>query len=100
MDQILLKKAPAPPGLAVTQTGRFGLLGQAMLRNQQNALELFGARPLNLRESAVALGVTMNTLRKWIHGGHVQAIRIGKAGHFRIRPQEISRVLAEGVTHG
>jgi hypothetical protein len=99
MDQLTVKKAPAPPGVAVSQTARFGLLGQAMLRNQQNALELFGARPLNLRESAMALGIAMTTLRIWIKKGHVQAIRIGPLGHFRIRPEEIRRVLTQGVCH-
>lgn len=100
METVTLKRAPAPAGVAVTQTGRYGLLGQAMLKNQQNALALFGARPLSLRESAVALNISVGTLRKWIHLKYIAALRVGRNGHFRIRPEEIQRLLRDAGQQG
>jgi excisionase family DNA binding protein len=102
MDQITVKRAPVAPAVATTQTGRYGLVAQAMLQNQQNNLTLFRQRPLGLREAAVALGVSLVTLRKWVNQKYIAAIRVGSRGHWRIRPEEIERVLNEntqGVSH-
>jgi excisionase family DNA binding protein len=95
METIHLKRSPAPPGTAVTQRARFSLVGQALLQNQQRNLAMFNERPLSLREAATALNVGHHTLRNWIHAGIVRAVRVGKAGHFKIRPSEIRRVLGE-----
>jgi excisionase family DNA binding protein len=95
METVHLKRAPAPPGVAVTQTGRFGFLGQALLQNQQRNLAMFNERPLSLREAATALNVGHHTLRNWVHQGLIHAIRIGSKGHFKFKPSEIRRVLGE-----
>jgi excisionase family DNA binding protein len=100
MDQLTLKRAPLPPALAVGQDARFGLLGAAMLRNQQQNLALFGERPLSLREAAVALNVSMQTLRRWIKIKLVNAIKVGRYGHYKLRPAEIRRVLEGNVVQG
>lgn len=100
METVTLRRAPAPAGVAVTQTGRYGLLGQAMLRNQQNALALFGARPLSLRESAIALNISPSHLRRLVHAGIVSAVRFGKMGHFKIKPEEIQRLLRDAGRQG
>lgn len=97
MDQITLKRAPLPSALAVGQDARFGLLGAAMLRNQETNLALFAERPLSLRESAVALNVSMQTLRRWIKLKLVNALKVGRYGHYKIRPAEIRRVLEGGM---
>jgi excisionase family DNA binding protein len=95
METIHLKRAPAPPGTALTQRARFGLVGRALLENQQRNLAMFNERPLSLREAAAALNVGHHTLRNWVHAGLVHAVRVGKAGHFKFRPSEIRRVLGE-----
>jgi excisionase family DNA binding protein len=41
---------------------------------------------------ARALGVTVNTVKAWIRGGAVQAIRL-PSGHFRIPRRELERLL-------
>ncbi len=68
-----------------------------MLRNQETNLALFAERPLSLRESAVALNVSMQTLRRWIKLKLVNALKVGRYGHYKIRPAEIRRVLEGGM---
>ena len=97
MDQLTVKRAPTPPGVATTQAGRHGLLGQALLQNQQQNLTLFRQRPLGLREAAVALGCSLVTLRKWVNLKYIAALRFGPRGHWHITPEEIQRVLRENT---
>ena len=46
-------------------------------------------RPLKLREAADRLGVSPDTMRRWIKAGVVPAFRVGVAGQYRIRQVDL-----------
>jgi excisionase family DNA binding protein len=48
-------------------------------------------RPLNVREVADALGLSVHTIRAWISRGRLTHVRLGRA--IRVLPDEIQRVL-------
>jgi excisionase family DNA binding protein len=59
-------------------------------------------RPLNLREAADALGLSVRTLRAWIARKQIKHVRLGRA--IRILPRDVEELLrrstvqAEGDT--
>lgn len=44
--------------------------------------------------AAQALGVTTQTIRRWIEAGHLKAVTL-PTGHYRIPQAEIDRLLGE-----
>ncbi len=52
-------------------------------------------RPLTVRETAGALGLSESTIRSWLAQRRLGFVRLGRA--IRIPVEEIDRVLAEGA---
>jgi len=46
-------------------------------------------RPLKLREAADRVGVSPDTMRRWVKAGMVPATRVGPGGQFRIKAAEL-----------
>lgn len=86
------------PGFAKTSTERYTLTGAALLRQQQQQLDLYRERLLTIREVALALGVTVPTVRKFTRNGVLPRIRYGVRGWMKIPASAVRDLLQKGVT--
>lgn len=55
-------------------------------------------RLLHVKEAAAELGVHPSTLRRAIHHGELDAVRLGRGGRFRVSRDALERFLRP-VTH-
>ncbi len=49
---------------------------------------------LTLRQAAVYLNVHDETIRRWIKGGRLPAIKVGIAGHYRVRQADLDKMVS------
>jgi excisionase family DNA binding protein len=54
---------------------------------------------LHVKEAAAELGVHPSTLRRHIHGGDLEAVRLGDGGRYRIPRQALDDFLRPAVPH-
>ncbi len=52
-------------------------------------------RAYSLKETAVSLGVSTITIRRYLASGMIQGFRTGIGGHWRIPTEEIDRFIRE-----
>lgn len=52
-------------------------------------------RPLTVKETADALGLSTHTIRSWVFHRKLGFVRLGRA--IRIMPEEIERVISTGT---
>lgn len=55
---------------------------------------------LRVREAAERLGVHANTIRRHVHDGHLQAVRLGPTGTLRIRAEALDAFLEPATGKG
>jgi excisionase family DNA binding protein len=94
-----MKRAPMP-GVPKTQTARYSLLGQQLLQQQQQITALFQERLLTVREAALALGVTVGTVRRYTRTKQLRAVRVGRLGWMKIPLSAVRELLEKGATNG
>lgn len=85
------------PGIAQTQGQRHSLLGQSLLRRQNEFVDIFAERWLSAREAAAALQVNICTLRRYAKSGVLPAVRFGPRGWMRIKASAIKKFLEKGA---
>jgi excisionase family DNA binding protein len=96
-EKIELKRTPMP-GVAQTQTQRYGLLGAALLKRQTEFTDLYAERYLTAREAAGALQISIPTLRRFAHQGMLPHVRLGGArGWMRFKASTIRNFLEKGT---
>lgn len=56
-------------------------------------------QPYTVKRAAELLGVSTNTLYKYLGEGKINALRFGNRGRFRISETELTRLLGEKVEY-
>jgi excisionase family DNA binding protein len=51
------------------------------------------ATSLTLRQAAIYLGVHDETIRRWIKDGRLPAVKVGIAGHYRVRRDDLDSMV-------
>lgn len=46
----------------------------------------------NIRETAQLLGMTVRTVRQWVHDGKIKAVQYARRGKWYISESEINRI--------
>lgn len=55
---------------------------------------------VTVEEAAAMIGVHPQTVRRWLRDGQMKGTMISRAAGYRIRRQEVERVLTEGLRPG
>lgn len=81
-----------------TQSERYTLLGQQLLRQQTEVAKLYSERLLSARETAEALGgVTVATVRAYARKGLLRSVRVGRYGWYRFPLSSVRELLMKGT---
>lgn len=52
---------------------------------------------MSLREAAIYLGVTDETIRRWVIAKKVPALRVGVGRHYRVKREDLDKMVTDAA---